>query len=69
MVCGLWKSSKFCSGISLSGKLVPDFNYFKKFQVLKFLNPVGSHQKVVYVLDLAGRNVEMAGRLRAAPQV
>ncbi len=62
MVCG--RVPKFCSVIMLSGELVPDFNYFKKFQVFKFLNPVGSQQKVVYILDLAGRNVEMAGRLR-----
>ncbi len=36
MVCG--KVPKFGSGINLSGELVPEFNYFKKFQVFKFLN-------------------------------
>ncbi len=44
--CWLWsvffgRVSKFGSGIILSGDLVLDFNYFKKFQVFKFLNLVG----------------------------
>ncbi len=39
MVCGIFP--KFGSGISLSGELVSEFNYFKKFQVYKFLNPCG----------------------------
>jgi hypothetical protein len=39
LVCG--RVPKFGSGINLSGKLVLDFNYFKKFQVFKRLNPVG----------------------------
>ena len=30
----------FGSGISLLGVVVPDFNRFKKFQVIEFFNPV-----------------------------
>ncbi len=44
VVCG--RVPNFGSGISLSGELVLEFNYFKKFQVFKILNPVGSRQKV-----------------------
>jgi hypothetical protein len=43
-ICGLWffgRVPKLGSGISLSGELVPEFNYFKKFQVFKILNPFG----------------------------
>ncbi len=69
--CRLWsvvcrRAPKFGSGISLSGKLVSEFNYFKKFQVFKFLSPVGSCQKVTEILHLAGRNFKMAGWLRTA---
>ncbi len=39
MVCG--RVPKFGSGSSLSGELVLEFNYFKKFQVFEFLNPFG----------------------------
>jgi hypothetical protein len=42
VVCG--RVPKFGSRISLPGKLVPEFNYFKKLQVFEFSNPVGSHQ-------------------------
>jgi hypothetical protein len=44
LVCG--RVPKFGYRISLSGELVPDFNYFKKFQVFKFLNPVSSCKEV-----------------------
>ena len=36
LVCNLRKVPKFETGISLSGELVPDFKYFKKFQDFKF---------------------------------
>ncbi len=39
MVCG--RVPKFGSRISLSGELVPEFNYFEKFQDFKILNPFG----------------------------
>jgi hypothetical protein len=42
--CG--RLPKFGSGIIYSGKLFPEYNYFKKFQVSAFLNPVGSRQKL-----------------------
>jgi hypothetical protein len=46
IVAGLWfvvcgRVPKFGSGSSLSGELVLEFNYFKKFQVFEFLNPFG----------------------------
>jgi hypothetical protein len=49
-VCGLWfvvwgRVSKFGSGISLSGELVPEFNYFKSFKFLNFKSvSIGSRQ-------------------------
>jgi hypothetical protein len=39
VVCG--RVPKFGSGSSLSGELVPELNYLRKFQVFKFLNPFG----------------------------
>jgi hypothetical protein len=39
VVCG--RVPTFGSRISLFGELVPEFNYFKKFQVFKILNPFG----------------------------
>jgi hypothetical protein len=65
VVCG--KVPKFGSEISLSGELVPEFNYFKNIQVFKFLNPDGSCRKVTQILDVAGRDYKMAGWLRTAP--
>ncbi len=59
MVCG--RVPTFGSGISLSGELVPEFNYFKKFRVSEFL--VGSRQKVTQILDVAGKYFKMAGWL------
>jgi hypothetical protein len=43
VVCG--RVPKFGSGISLSGELVQELNYFKKI-LSKFINLVGSHQKL-----------------------
>jgi hypothetical protein len=46
IVAGLWfvvcgRVPKVGSAICLSGELVPEFNYFEKFQVFEFLNPRG----------------------------
>ncbi len=39
MVCG--RVPKFGFGICLSRNMVPEFNYFLKFQVFKYFNPCG----------------------------
>jgi hypothetical protein len=46
IVAGLWlvvcrRVPKISTGISLSGELVPEFNYFEKFQVFDFINKFG----------------------------
>ena len=48
MLCG--KAPKFGSGISLSGELVLEFYYFKKFQDFECFNPVGSRQKKLKII-------------------
>jgi hypothetical protein len=67
VVCGRVK--KIGSGISSSGELVPEFNYFKMFQVFKNLNSDGSLWKVAQILDVLGRDYKMVGWFRTAPQV